>query len=142
MLRSQIQSSIKDAMRAREAVKLEALRFVWSKIKELEIDKKSDLNDDEIQKVLMKEVKSRKEAIEQFREAGRDELVSDEESKLVFLEELLPEMMSESDVGEVVDKIISSGENDFGKVMGQVMGRVKGKADGNLVSKVVREKLS
>lgn len=137
-----IQSQIKEAMKAREAVKLEALRFVWSRIKELEIDKKSDLNQEEVMVVVVKEVKSRKEAIEQFKGAGRDDLVSQEEEKLVFLTDLLPEMMSKKEVEKIVDGVISSGNTDFGAVMGQVMGKVKGKADGKLVSQVVREKLS
>lgn len=141
-MRNTIQSQIKEAMKAREAVKLEALRFVWSRIKELEIDKKSDLNQEEVIAVVVKEVKSRKEAIEQFRGAGRDDLVSQEEEKLVFLTDLLPEMMSREEVEKIVDGVLSSGNTDFGAVMGQVMGKVKGKADGKVVSQVVKERLS
>jgi uncharacterized protein YqeY len=133
---------MKEAMKAREAVKLEALRYVWSRIKELEIDKKSDLNQEEVVAVLVKEVKNRKEAIEQFRGAKRDDLVSQEEEKLVFLTELLPEMMSKEEVEKVVDEIIAGGNTDFGAVMGQVMAKIKGKAEGKLISELVREKLS
>ena len=141
-MRNTIQSQIKEAMKAREAVKLEALRFVWSRIKELEIDKKSDLNQEEVIAVVVKEVKSRKEAIEQFRGAGRDDLVSQEEEKLVFLTDLLPEMMSREEVEKIVDGVLSSGNTDFGAVMGQVMGKVKGKAAGKAVSQVVKERMS
>ena len=136
-----IQGQIKEAMKARESVRLESLRFVWSRIKELEIDKKSDLNQEEVMAVVIKEVKSRKEAIEQFKEAGRDDLVSQEEEKLVFLTDLLPEMMSREGVEKIVEEVLSSGNTDFGAVMGQVMGKVKGKADGKMVSEVVREKI-
>jgi len=136
-----IQNQIKEAMKAREAVKLEALRYVWSRIKELEIDKKSDLNQEEVMAVIIKEVKSRKEAIEQFRGAKRDDLVSQEEEKLVFLTDLLPEMMSKEEVEKIVDEIIAGGKTDFGAVMGQAMAKVKGKADGKMVSEVVREKI-
>ena len=129
-------------MKAKEVVKLEALRYVWAKIQELEIDKKSDLTNEEVLKVVQKEVKSRKEAIEQFREAGRDDLVDQEEEKLLFLTDLLPEMMSKEEVDKVVDEVLSSGNSDFGAVMGQVMGKVKGKADGKVVSEVVKEKLA
>ena len=136
-----IQGQIKEAMKARESVRLESLRFVWSRIKELEIDKKSDLNQEEVMAVVIKEVKSRKEAIEQFKGAGRDDLVSQEEEKLVFLTDLLPEMMSREEVEKIVEEVLSSGNTDFGAVMGQVMGKVKGKADGKVVSEVVREKI-
>lgn len=136
-----IQGQIKEAMKARESVRLESLRFVWSRIKELEIDKKSDLNQEEVMAVVIKEVKSRKEAIEQFKGAGRDDLVSQEEEKLVFLTDLLPEMMSREGVEKIVEEVLSSGNTDFGAVMGQVMGKVKGKADGKMVSEVVREKI-
>lgn len=141
-LRDELQSLIKKAMKARESIKLEALRFVWSRIKELEIDKKSELTNDEATEVLQKEVKSRKEAIEQFRSADRKDLVDQEEEKLVFLTDLLPEMMKKEEVEKIVDEVLKNGNTDFGAVMGQVMGRVKGKADGKVVSEVVREKLS
>jgi uncharacterized protein YqeY len=137
-----IQNQIKEAMRAREVVRLEALRYVWSRIKELEIDKKSDLNQEEVMAVITKEVKSRKEAIEQFAGAGREDLVSQEEEKLVFLTDLLPEMMSKEEVEKVVDEVIAGGITDFGAVMGQVMAKIKGKAEGKIISELVREKLS
>jgi len=141
-MRNTIQNQIKEAMRSRETIKLEALRFVWARIKELEIDKKSDLSNEEVLAVVQKEVKSRKEAIEQFKTAGRNDLVDQEEEKLVFLTDLLPEMMGKEEVEKIVDEVLESGNSDFGAVMGQVMARVKGKADGKIVSEVVREKLS
>ena len=70
-MRADIQLQIKDAMRNRESIRLESLRFVWARIQEQEIDKKAELSDDEVQKIVAKEVKSRKEAIEQFDKAGR-----------------------------------------------------------------------
>jgi uncharacterized protein YqeY len=142
MIREKIYDDIQQAMRDKNSVKLDALRFVWARIKELEIDKKSELTDEEVEKLLIKEVKSRKEAIEQFRANDRDDLVEEEEGKLVFLEALLPEMMSEEEIIKVVDEVIVSAGKDFGQVMGQVMGRVKGKADGGMVNRIVREKLS
>ncbi|OGV92668.1 hypothetical protein A3B57_01165 [Microgenomates group bacterium RIFCSPLOWO2_01_FULL_47_10] len=142
MLREQIQTGIKEAMKARDSVRLDALRFVWSRAKELEIDKHAELIDEEIQTLVTKEVKTRKEAIEQFKNAGRTDLVEAEEKKLTVLMELMPVQMSEIEIAKVVDEVISGGANNIGAVMGQVMARVKGKADGGMVSAVVRQKLS
>ena len=142
MLREQIQTGIKEAMKARDSVRLDALRFVWSRAKELEIDKHAELIDEEIQTLVTKEVKTRKEAIEQFKNAGRTDLVEAEEKKLTVLMELMPVQMSEIEIAKVVDEVISGGANNIGAVMGQVMARVKGKADGGMVSAVVKQKLS
>lgn len=142
MKREEIFNGIKEAMKAKDSVRLDALRFVWSRIKEVEIDKKAELNDEEILTLITKEVKSRKEAIEQFRGAGRNDLVMEEEAKLAVLTAFLPQMMSEAEVEKVVEEILAIGESDFGKVMGMVMGKLKGKADGSVVQKVVKTKIS
>lgn len=140
-LRNSVYEEVKKAMKAREAQRLETLRFIWSNIKNVEIDAKHELTDEEVVKLLMTEVKRRKEAIEQFRQGKRDDLAEAEEEKLKVIQEFLPEMMSEEEIAKVVDEVVAAGVNNFGAVMGQVMGRVKGKAEGNLVSKVVKEKL-
>lgn len=142
MLRQTIQDQIKEAMRAKDTVRLEALRFVWSEIKNKEIDKHADLTEEEILALLQKEVKNRSEAIADFKRGQRDDLVSQEEAKLVVIKAFLPEQMGADEIGLIVDEVISGGEVDFGKVMGLVMARVKGKADGTLVSGVVRERLT
>lgn len=141
MIRKTISDQLKQAMLAKDKAKLASLRYVWSLIKNAEIDKKSELNDEEIVKLVAREVKTRKEAIEQFAEAGRDDLVSEEREKLKVLEALLPEMMGRDEVEKLVDNVVGSGKDDFGEVMKEVMGKVKGKAEGKLVAEVVKEKL-
>jgi uncharacterized protein YqeY len=133
---------MKEAMRSKNTMRLEAIRYVWSEIRYQEIDKKSDLSDEEIVTLMQREVKKRNEAIEQMKNAGRTEMVSDEENKLNVIKEFMPEMMSKEEIAKVVDEVVAAGATDFGRVMGQVMGRVKGKADGGLVNQVVKEKLA
>ena len=140
MLRNKVQESMKQAMRDKDQVRLDALRFVWSEIKNAEIDKKEELVDEELMVLVGREVKKRKEAINQMKDGGRD--IGDEESKLQVLMEFLPEQMSREEVEKIVTNVVSGGESDFGAVMGQVMGRVKGKADGKMVSEVVKAKLN
>ncbi len=93
-------------------------------------------------KVLQKEMKAKKEALEMFQKAEREDLVSNEKREIEILEKYLPEMMSKDEVKETVDEIISQLEQpNFGEVMGQVMNKLKGKAEGNVVAEVVKEEL-
>lgn len=129
-------------MRDRNQVKLDALRYLWSEIKNAEIDAKVELDDEAILAVIGREVKKRKDAIAQMKEAGRSEMVVDEEAKLAIFVGFMPEQMGRGELEAIVEQIISESDNQtFGSVMGQVMARVKGKADGKLVQEVVREKL-
>lgn len=141
MLRAQIYEAVMAAMKAREAERLETLRFVWSEIKNVEIDAKHELSDDEVMQVLSREVKRRSEAIEQFKNGNRSDLAEAEEKKLLVIKEFLPEMMGEAEVEAAVDEVLASGAKDFGSVMREVMARVKGQADGKLVSELVKKKL-
>lgn len=141
MLRVTIQEQLKAAMKARDTVKLEALRFVWSEIKNREIDKHAELTDEEVIQLLQKEVKNREEAIGQFKQAGRDDLVQSEEAKLTVIKAFLPEQMGRAELEGVVQAVIDAGVTDFGQVMREVMGKVKGKVDGKLVADVVRQKI-
>jgi hypothetical protein len=142
MLRQKIYEDLKSAMKARDVVRLETLRFIWSGIKNAEIDAKHELEDEEVVKLLRTEVKRRQEAIEQFKQGGRNDLSEDEEVKLEVINSYLPQLMSREEIEKVVDEIVLRGTSEFGAVMGQAMGQLKGKADGKLVSEVVRDKLN
>lgn len=142
MLRAKIYEQLISAMKAQEKVKLEALRYLWSLIKNVEIDAKHELTDEEVMKVIGSEVKKRKESIEQIRGGGREELAQEEEAKLKVLQEFLPEQMGEEEISALVNQIIGeSAEKDFGSIMRQVMAKAAGKADGRTVSEIVRQKL-
>lgn len=142
-LKENIQAELKEALKNRDEVKLQTLRLLNSAIHNEEISKGEDLNDADIQTIVKKEVKKRKEAIEGFRNAGRDESADKETAEMKILEEYLPEMMSEAEVTKIVDEEIANNPDaDMGRVIGAVMKRVAGEADGGMVSKLVKEKLS
>src|SRR4030042_5029608 len=98
MLRQQIHDDMIAAMKAKDTVTLEAVRFVWSEIKNVEIDAKHELGDEEVVKLLTREVKKRKEAIEMMRQGGRPELAEKDEEKGKIIEAYLPKSMGRGDI--------------------------------------------
>lgn len=148
MLKQDLKDELKQAMLAKDELKTSVLRMLLSSLSYLEIQKGKDYeaNDEDVLSVIQKEVKQRNDSIEQFKSAGRNELAEKEEKELEFLKKYLPEQISEDEIRKLVTEAISqtnaSSIKDMGKVMGALMPKVKGKADGNLVSKIVREKLA
>jgi len=140
MLRQDIQDQMKTAMKARDKVRLDAIKYLWSQVRYQEIDKKADLTDEEITKLLRTEIKKRREVVDQMKSAGRDELALEEIAKLSVLEEFVEEMSDEA-IAAAVDQVVNSGINDFGAAMREVMGLTQGKADGKKVSELVKQKL-
>jgi uncharacterized protein YqeY len=141
MIKNQIQTAVTQAMRDRDQVTLDSLRYLLSQIKNVEIDAHKELNDQEIIEIIQKEIKRRKDAITQYQSAGRQDIVEKEMTQLNIIEGYAPQLMSEAAISEVVDAIIAAGNHEFAIVMGQAMGKLKGKADGSLVNRIVREKL-
>ncbi|MFC1617815.1 GatB/YqeY domain-containing protein [Patescibacteria group bacterium] len=127
-----------------EAVKV--LTMVKAAMRNKEIEQKKELSDDDVQSILNKEIKQRKDAIGQYTKGGREELAKAEESEVKFLEKYLPEQMAEEEVTKIVTSAIeetgAKSMADIGKVMGKVMPQVKGQADGAVIQKIVRLKLS
>ena len=148
MLKQKILDDLKTAMKAGDTVKRDTLRMLDSMIKNVEIEKQkreSGLTDEEIQEVISRAVKQRKDAVAQYTAGGRADLAEKENKEIEILMEYLPEQMSEDAVREIVKNIISqvgvAGMADIGKVMGAAMAKLKGQADGNLVKKIVEEEL-
>ena len=141
MLRTELTEKLKAAMKAQDKIRLEALRYVLALVKNAEIDKHAELTDEELVKLVASEVKKRKEAIEQIRGGGREELAVEEEAKVKVLQEFLPEQMSDAEVEKMVGEVIAAGTGDFGGVMKAVMGEVAGRADGKLVAEIVKRRL-
>ena len=108
--------------------------------------KQDDLTEQEELDILAREKKQRLDSLQEFKQAGRDDLVDEVEEELAIVAEYLPEPLSDNEVKEIVQSVIdsvnASGMQDMGKVMGAVMPKVKGRADGNFVSEVVKAKLS
>lgn len=145
-----ILSDLKNAMKAKNKDRTRVLRSLKAALLEKEISERkggeAKLSDDQIIQVLTKAAKQRKESIEQFEDAGRNELADNEKKELSIIEEYLPEKMSADELSKLVEETIqqvgASSPQDMGKVMGAIMPKVKGKADGSEVNKLVREKLS
>ena len=145
-LKQTLTEDMKAAMKARESGKkrLSVIRMVLSSLKNAEIDKKAELSEDEVIEVLSREVKKRKDALEEYERAGRQDVADGLRDEINILMNYLPEQMSEEEirrlVREVIDEVKPSGPRDMGKVMGKLMPVVKGKADGKLVNLIVKGK--
>ncbi len=149
MLREKINIDLKQAMRAKDTNKLSVLRLLISAFNNEAISlKKKDegLTDDEELKVIKREVKKRKDSIEQYTAGGRSELADQEKKELEILQAYLPAEMSEEQVRKIVVEVVAEmGEiapSQFGQVMGQVMAKTQGQADGALVSRIVKETIN
>ena len=144
-LKDRIREDLKKAMKGRDEVAVRTLRMVIAAIRNFEVEKIKEATDEDVIAVLQKEAKKRKEAIEQYKAANREDLASAEEAELRVIEKYLPEQMGEEEIKELAKEIIkqvgATTVKDLGKVMKEIMPRVKGRADGKLVNKIVRELL-
>ena len=147
-LRNRLTEDMKLAMKDKEAgkMKLSVIRMVRSAAKYLEIDRHKELDDNELLEVVAKEVKMRKDSLEEFRKANRPELLAALEQEIAILMEYLPEQMGEPEVRALVAQAVAdaqaSSPKDMGKVMAILMPKVKGRADGKLVNSLVKEMLN
>ncbi|HZS31689.1 MAG TPA: GatB/YqeY domain-containing protein [Gaiellaceae bacterium] len=142
----EIEDELKDAMRARDAERRDALRLILNALKGSQKELQRPLSEEEELQVLQRERKRRIEAAEAFRSGGREEQAESEERELEILEEFMPEPLSEAEIEEIVDDVIAEvGATSIamlGRVMADVMPQIAGRADGSQVSQIVREKLA
>jgi uncharacterized protein YqeY len=142
----EIEQELKDAMRAREAVRTAVLRLTLAALRAAEKELGRPLKEDEELQVLQRERKRRAEAAEAFRAGGREEQAQQEEQELEVIEEFMPEPLAEEELERIVDDAIAetgaTSLRDLGRVMADVMPQVAGRADGSAVSQLVREKLA
>ena len=145
-LQERLFEDMKSAMKSGDKVTLETLRMLRSQIKNTSISKGEDLSESDVIGVLSKEAKRRKESIDLYTEGNRQDLVQQETKELEIITSYLPELMSEAELLEIVDRTIketgAESLKDMGKVMGAVMPRIKGRADGKAVQEIVRGRLS
>jgi len=145
-LQEQISAALKDAMRARDEVKMATLRLVLTAIKNREKEARSLLENQEVISVITTQIKQRRESIEQYRQAGREDLAQREESELQILQGYMPEQVSEEEISNTLDEIIAEvgavSMKDMGKVMKAAMAKLAGKAEGGAINAMVKEKLS
>lgn len=140
-----LQKDMVAAMKAKDKTKLSTVRMLKAAVTNEQINVGHDLTSDEEVSVLSRELKQRKDSLEEFKAAGRDQAVADLEAEIAVVESYLPEQLSVDEVKVVVEETIkavgATSKADFGKVMGVLMPKLKGKADGKLVNATVKELL-
>ncbi|HHS93545.1 MAG TPA: GatB/YqeY domain-containing protein [Campylobacterales bacterium] len=145
-LNTQIKSDIKDAMRAKEIQKRDTLRNIKAAIKDIEVNERREVTDTDVEAILMKYAKQREDAMAQFKEAGRDDLVEKEEAELLIVKSYLPEPMSDEELETILKEIIAqtgaASMKDMGKVMGAAKQAIGSKADGGRINVCVKTLLS
>lgn len=142
-LKEQLTNDMKEAMKAHEKERLAVIRMVRGAVKQQEIDGKTELDDEGVIAVLSKEIKMRKDSLEEFQKGGREDLVAKTQAEIDFLMPYMPAQLSEEEVRGLVKAAVeqtgASTAKDMGKVMGALMPKVKGRTDGKLVNAIVRE---
>ncbi|WP_313990424.1 GatB/YqeY domain-containing protein [uncultured Selenomonas sp.] len=144
-LMEQLTADMKVAMKQGEKERLSVIRLVRGAVRQAEIDGKKTLTDDEIIDVITKEVKMRRDSIEEFERGGRTDLVEKTQAEIAILMPYLPAQLSEDEIRALVEAAVAEAgavtAKDMGKVMGALMPRVKGRADGKIVNEIVRSLL-
>jgi len=147
-LKEQLTEDMKQAMKAKEAgkLRLSVIRMVRSAVRQIEIDEKKELTDAEVQEVVAKEIKMRRDSLAEFSKGGRQDLVEQMEAEISVLLPYLPAQLEEGEIRALVAEAIAqtgaTSLKEIGKVMAALMPKVKGKADGKLVNAFVREALN
>ena len=145
-LKQALQSALKDAMKAKDSERRNAIRLLQSAVKQVEVDSRTTLDDDGVHDILRKEAKKRRETIAELERAGRAQDAAHERLELAVTEEFLPRQLSADELRPIVQQAIdeagASSMKEMGKVMQAVMPQVQGLADGRAVSALVREMLS
>lgn len=145
-MKERILEDLKNAMKSKDKETLSVIRMVKGSIQLEEINKKQELNDDEIISIIAKQIKTRKESIAEFEKGGRVDLIASTASEIEILNKYMPEQMSEEEVLVIIEQAFNevnpTSIKDMGKLMGLITPKVKGKADLGFVNKIIREKLN
>ena len=145
-MRDRILNDLVSAMKKQDKETLTVLRMVKGAMQLEEINKKQELNDEDVISVISKQIKTRKESILEFEKAGRSDLVEQTKNEIEILNKYMPEQLSEEEVIKVIDEAFNTLKpekpSDMGKLMGFVTPKLKGKADMSFVSKTIKEKLA
>jgi uncharacterized protein YqeY len=145
-LRTQIKDDIKAAMKAKEVQKRDALRLLDSALKQVEVDERKELTDEDVMAIIAKQIKQRNDAATQYRDAGRDDLLEKELAEIAIFEAYLPAQMSDEELAEALKAIIADtgaeSMKDMGKVMGAAKAKIGTQADGKRINECVKSLLS
>ena len=145
-MRERILTDLVSAMKNKDKLVLSVLRMVKGAMQLEEINVKRELNDDEVVRIISKQIKTRKDSITEFEKGNRADLIEITTNEIKILEEYLPEQMTEEEISKVIyevfTKVSPTGPSDMGKIMGTISPLVRGKADMGLVNKMIKEKLN
>lgn len=144
-LKEQLMEDLKTSMKNKDKVRKNVVTMLRSAVKQKEVDERIELNDEGIIDIISKQVKQKRDSIEDFKRGNRDDLVDLTEKELEVLLEYLPEQLSEDELKQIVKQAINelgaTSMKDMGKIMGKIMPQTKGKADGSLVNKIAKDYL-
>ena len=145
-IKLRISEDVKSAMKARDKVRLAALRLMMAEFKRVEVDERVEIDDPRALEILDRMSKQRRDSLSQYKDAGRDDLVDQEQFELDVIAEYLPAQLSDGELGELIAAVIAEtgaeGMADMGKVMGQLKPKVQGRADMGKISGQVKAALT
>jgi hypothetical protein len=140
-----LNEDLKNAMRSGDKIRLETIRSLKTMLKNAQIEKMRELNEEEVLQLLNSAAKRRKESIEQFLNNGREDRAAEEKKELEIIQSYLPAQLDVSEIEKIVAETIAevnaTSPKDMGKVMGAIMPKVKGRADGKVIQQIVKSKL-
>jgi len=144
-LKEQLKSDLKDAMRAKEIVKRDSIRSINTMIKQIEVDERKELNDNDIIALIQKGVKQREDAISQYKEASRDDLVQIEQSQIDIFKTYLPVQLTQDELKTIITDIIkevgATSMKDMGKIMPKAKEVIGARSDGKKINMMIKELL-
>jgi len=145
-MRERILTDLISAMKSKDKEKLSVLRMIKGAMQLEEINVKHELNDEEVVRIISKQIKTRKDSISEFEKGNRQDLIDSTTNEIKILEEYMPEQMKEEEILKVIDEVFAkvnpTGPSDMGKIMGTISPMVRGKADMGLVNKLIKDKLA
>jgi len=145
-LLTEIKDAMKEAMRAKDKDRLGTIRMILAAIKQIEVDKRVEVTDADVLAVLDKMIKQRRDAMEQFKQAGRDELAAKESSEIEVLQGFMPQPLSDAEIDSLIEEAIAEtgaeSMRDMGKVMALLKPKMQGRADMGQVSAKIKQRLS
>lgn len=145
-LKQQLKDDVKTAMREKNVVKRDSIRAINTMIKQIEVDEREELTDEDIIKLIQKGIKQRQEAVTQYKDASRDDLAEKEQEQIDIFSEYLPKQLSdeelENGLKEIIKQVSATSMKDIGKIMGQATKKFAGVADGKRINEITKKLLS
>lgn len=145
-LKDTINQDVKEAMKAKDTKKRDALRLLTSAFKQIEVDERKELSDEDVIKIIQTQIKRRTDAANQYKDAGREDLREIELAEIAYYEAYLPKQLSDeelqSEVKSIIEKVGATSMKDMGKVMGMASKELAGRADGKRISDAVKKALA